>query len=693
MYPRPMWRGRASLAVLTMTSSLVLACGDDEGMAADAAMDDASVDSGLAVTPPALPALPTMTPCPSGWAEVADGELVVCDPYPATKGPMTCGVDEAHFPGEPGCARVGSACPPGDFADDLPSDRPVLYVRAGASGGDGTIASPFGRVLDAMRRATTGTVIAIGKGTYDELIQIGPGVTLWGACVAETILTSSVASENDPVIEPIGADTAVRNLRIGRPARVGIVLDSTIATLSLEAVIIEGAVASGIVMYRGALDAHDLVIRDTRAVTGITSAALGGDGDFRATIERAVLERSPSYGVVVTGPSARLELRGVVVSETRRAAAGEGRSVSILGGAQASIARSALVDAAETSLVVIDPASSLALEDTVIRNRTTPEASNAHGLAVEAGAAVTVSRVLIEDAVASGLWVRATGSHVTTNDLVVRETHPTAAGTETGRGIQILFGASATMTRTAITRVSDIAIIVAPETTTATLEDLVVTEVAERTFDSQFGRCVSVQAAGTIEVRRARCEGFADIGVFVSRPGSSALLEDVTIRDGRGVAANGLYGRGVVVQAGGRATLDRGVIERVREVGAVAADSGSTVELRDTAVRDVLPSRCFEDGRCPGSPGGLGIGAFLSGSTTATRFEVRRANLCGVQVARDGALSLDTGTIAECPIAACINVPGFDVSRLDNGVVYADNGARLDTTELPVPDPVASAGE
>ena len=64
-----------------------------------------------------------------------------CEPWPGGA-PEDCGADEAHFPGEPGCVRVGSACPAGGLPEGLPSDRPVVYVRAAATGGDGTVASP-----------------------------------------------------------------------------------------------------------------------------------------------------------------------------------------------------------------------------------------------------------------------------------------------------------------------------------------------------------------------------------------------------------------------------------------------------------------------------------------------------------------------------------------------------------------------
>ena len=125
------------------------------------------------VNPAEPAALPVLTPCPEGWREVTDDGtgVVVCDPWPET-GPGDCADDEAHLPGEPGCERVGPACPSGDYAEDLPTDRTIVYVLAGASsGGDGSITSPFASLEDATAASMPTDVIAVGRGTYEACID------------------------------------------------------------------------------------------------------------------------------------------------------------------------------------------------------------------------------------------------------------------------------------------------------------------------------------------------------------------------------------------------------------------------------------------------------------------------------------------------------------------------------------------
>ena len=140
------------IAICFVAAGGITACGDDGGDGdgdVDGDVDgDSDADFEIAEPePPAPPEPPVLTPCPEGWREVpADGPdgIATCDPWPEG-GPDECGDDEAHFPGEPGCTRIGTACPEGDWAEDLPTDREVVYVLAGApEGGGGSRDAPFG---------------------------------------------------------------------------------------------------------------------------------------------------------------------------------------------------------------------------------------------------------------------------------------------------------------------------------------------------------------------------------------------------------------------------------------------------------------------------------------------------------------------------------------------------------------------
>ena len=80
-------------------------------------IDDAGTDAGAPSMTIMEAALPVLTPCPAGWAEVTVGGVIVCDPTPG--GPIDCEVGEARFPGSAaaivpkGDARLPSPEAPG----------------------------------------------------------------------------------------------------------------------------------------------------------------------------------------------------------------------------------------------------------------------------------------------------------------------------------------------------------------------------------------------------------------------------------------------------------------------------------------------------------------------------------------------------------------------------------------------------
>jgi hypothetical protein len=111
---------------------LVVGCGDDASNRDGAATDTA--DGGLGIAPPASPLLTVDGRCPDNWNEVNDGSgPITCEPW-AHDADTTCPTGEAWFVGESGCAPIGTPCPTGDFAEDLPEDRAVLYVQIAEGG-------------------------------------------------------------------------------------------------------------------------------------------------------------------------------------------------------------------------------------------------------------------------------------------------------------------------------------------------------------------------------------------------------------------------------------------------------------------------------------------------------------------------------------------------------------------------------
>ena len=81
-----------------------------------------------------------------------------------------------------------------------------------------------------------------------------------------------------------------------------------------------------------------------------------------------------------------------------------------------------------------------------------------------------------------------------------------------------------------------------------------------------------------------------------------------------------------------------------------------------------------------------------NGRLEMTGFSLRRSDLCGIAVLSSvtGAVDVDLhdGEIDEAPIGACVQVEGYDTSRLRDNVAYKDGlGAPLQATSYSLPEP------
>lgn len=219
------------------------------------------------------PLLPALEPCPTGWVarEIPDlggsnVPLVICDPFP--NGAIVCGDGEAVLPGQGGCTRIAPECPSGDFPEDLPTDRPVAYVRAGARGGDGTRARPFGRIEDALSQSPIGAAIAVGTGRYEERVSLRNGATLIGACPESVRI---LATSPGPAIEASLDGGAIERLTIVASSTAVSIADSS--RLELTGVVVSSSDGGGIAVGpRGALTARSLLI-DAPSGVGVEAAA------------------------------------------------------------------------------------------------------------------------------------------------------------------------------------------------------------------------------------------------------------------------------------------------------------------------------------------------------------------------------------------------------------------------------------
>lgn len=458
-----------------------------------------------------------MTPCPDGWraaADDADPDLVVCDPWPEG-GRLTCADYEAHFPGEPGCARIGRPCPAGDFPEELPAGVPVVHVRSGAVAGDGSAATPYGSIRDAIAAAPDGAVVALAKGTYDEAVTVGHGLQLRGACAAETIVASSIPSAIAATVTLRDGGRA-EDLTISG-ARAGVI---GMGVGTLESVIVEDAVGTGLrVNGTGSIAAHSVVIRRVRTEGGIfgygVEAYLGGSVE----LSRAVVESSEGAGIVVTDAGSQVIATDVAVLD--HGSYGVAAQVS----ARAQLVRAA-IERNENVGVFVTEAATLIATDVVVRDQT--GSSVGYGMEIQIGSQGTLSRVTLDRSRGAGLLVLDADTHVDVADLVVRDTR---GGGDDGYGLGIDVGreAQADIARAWVADNLSAGVVALDVGTQIRITDLVVRRTRSGEVDGTRGHGLQVQDGARVEILRAEIDDSRGEGVFATGLEATAVLTDVVV--------------------------------------------------------------------------------------------------------------------------------------------------------------------
>ena len=654
-------------------TALVLVTACDPTEQADAG---AETDAGLAREEAAMP---NLLPCPDGWLETVSSGVAVCDP---TRGvvPAGCGPGEAFFPGTSGCTRVGRACPSGEFADDLPATG-VLFVAPGGSG-DGTRAAPFGAIANALAVATSGSTIALARGTYDEPLLLRSGVTVRGACAAETRLSwSTPRGPSGSVGAGAGVtDAVVSDLSIASSDNIGVLAEGSVR---LEGVVIEDAMLFGVAVIGGDVAIEGSIVRRTRrAPDGSQGGGLvvASGGALDAT--RLVVEQNHQFGIAV-GEGSRADLRDVASrSQAPGSVAGLGAGIVAESGGVLTGARIELTGALGAAAFA-SAGGVLDLSDAVVRGARGLSAQG-FGLAASGGV-VRGTRVWSTDNHGTSVSMLE-GAELALTDAVVDATVETTSMPGWAVGVVVSRRSHGRLERVRVTdgAAAGVAVLGVPTdergNTTLVAVDLSIADMEDR---GTSGVGLYVSDGADADVQRLAIERTVEAAIVVASD-SHLSLQHARVDDTRPDPDAGEYGRGLEVTDRSDVEVEHAYFSRQHEVAVVFGGGRST--LRDVEIRDTLERGCAST-TCADAPGGIGVGVYLSAEVTLQDFVIDGAPLCGVQLASSGQLDLHDGEIANATVGACVQVAGYDVTRLADGVAYRATGTSIQSTELYVPMP------
>ena len=712
--------------------SLLVGCGDDSTATDTPTELPSAIDVPTRPSPP-VPA--SLSPCAMGWRTIDatdEHDVAHCDPWPVG-GPAACPDGEAHFPGEPGCEAIGTACPGDGWPADLPAASPILYVQAGApSGGTGSRASPFARVTEAVTASIPGTIIAIARGTYSETLLIDADVTLWGSCPTETIITPPV----DAIAVRIRAGTVgIKNLMIAENG-VGVLVEG--GAVTIEGSMFERLVSAAWLISGGSVTANTIVIDSILAdADGTPAHGIEVTGSASLELRRAVVSDTEGDGVVAfrAGTHARLfdvHVLGRTSEDTR------GRGLVAIGGALVEGEGTVVERNSGAGVMAQVAGSTVRLTDSVVRTTSAriSDGLGGFGLYAEQGGRIEGTRcsigrnhaagVLVRDPTSSGLLshVRVEGTEPQTSDgiggaalvaelsaslqvsyalmrgnhhggvdvrngatfsgahLTIADTLPDSAGV--GGGVYASSGTQVALTWALITGNIEVGI-AAARNAMVSLTDVAVVETRARASDQRTGIGLVVQSGASVIIHRVLLEDNQEVGAFVSDPMTTLGGDDLTVRETQ-PGATGFYGRGLQAQDGANVTIARALLERNHEAGVVAASNGTTISLSDAVVSGTLERGCAAT-TCMGEGAGHGVVSGMGGLVTMERFTISDNAFVGLQIAAEGNATLTEGVVVRNPVAVNVQNPAFDLSQIRPSVIYQDNVVNLDMIAHPVPDP------
>ncbi len=716
-------------------SALFAACSADPEGLRDAGEADASPDAGTEINLPVLTPCPdgweevppseegevatcepwpgsspvVMTPCPAGWREVEDDGVVTCDPWPEG-GPHECADDEAHFPGEPGCTKSGTECIEDQWAVDLPTDHAVLYVLAGAAfGGEGTLTTPFGSIaeaVDAARRIEGRVIIALSRGTFDECLRLPNEVTLWGACVAETVVACSSPSSDAGTVTIGGRDIVVRNLQLGGQRSGVWIQGGTSYSAHLESVLVDEARVIGVFVSEGELSGRDIVIRGTRSRESDLLWGRGLQAEFggRVVIERAVIENNRDSGVYTTNAGSHLSLSDAVVRDTlsQEDISWFGVGFDVDNGGEGELSRVVLDSNRSVGVLVIEEGSRLRASDVIVRDTLSREEDGLRGsgMVVQEGGQVEANRMVLEGNRMAGVFALSPDTTLTMNDVVIRDNLSQEVEPRIGRGLQIQEEAHVEIVRAVFDRNRGTSIMVEHTGTVADLRDVLVRDTRSTEETNVHGRGLVVFDGARLTMERAAFVENRTIALIADAPHTVLEVTDIVVRDTRSQESDGFFGRGIGVQDGALLEVNRALIEKNRDVGLFAAGTNSLARIKSVVIRETLAREC-STGDCGAYTAGDGLNSLGGARLEAFSFLVTGNHRCGLQLAHGGyydeydifhradeggTMDLHDGVVSYNRIGANVQTGGFDIERLMDRVIYIDNDRNLDMSDLPVPD-------
>jgi hypothetical protein len=423
------------------------------------------------------------------------------------------------------------------------------------------------------------------------------------------------------------------------------------------------------------------------APPGATIAIADGDwpDTLRPTKPVTLVGRCPGRVLLLGLPALEVVgTRGVRVEGVRIVGSLLGARVEM--GGQLTLRHVVLQGNERSGIQALDRGTEVSLEDVVLRDTLADTISNTfgQGIALGGGARLTLTDVELRNNGEAGLSLLQAGTTAVLTDVVISATRPRPRTTRLGLGITVQGGAALTAERVVLDANHTTGLLVAQRGSTAMLQDVLVRDVVSGadSVGTPAGLGVSVQS-GTLTWTGG---GIERVTAFVDVRGADARATLRSVSAHTSTAGPSLR-LGVQASQGAKVSLERVRIADTATSGVVALDVGTEVTLTDVAVHDV---------------DGVGLRA-QQGRVVGTGVRVERASLSGAQAQQQGQLVLERclvvgeaggGFGASANEASTLSLTACQLTGATTAGVYVrDVGTQASLLRTEVRDTRLNAGE
>ena len=380
------------------------------------------------------------------------------------------------------------------------------------------------------------------------------------------------------------------------------------------------------------VDLEDATIRDTQPLpNGVNGPGVVVQTGASFVARGLLLEGNHNAGLYASDAGTSVDLEDATVCDTQPLSGGSGGQGIVVQDGTSLVARGLLLEENhEIGLSAWDAGTSVDLEDATIRDtQPRPDGTGGEGIAVQDGASLVARGLLLDGSHRAGLFAAGDGTSVDLEDATVRDTQPLHDGTF-GRGIEAQAGASLVARGLLLEENHEIGLSVWDVGTGVDLEEATIRDT-QPLPDGTLGRGINVQEGASLVARGLLLEGNHDVGLFAARAGASLDLEDATVRDTQ-PRPDGTSGRGINVQEGANLVARGLLVEGNHDVGLFAAQADTSVDLEDATVRETQPG--------PHGAGGRGISVMAGASLVARGLLLEENHEIGL-IAADAGTSVD----------------------------------------------------